>query len=84
MPRTHDLEQLAVLLAGHYPALDGDIRGLAVLSPWAVETRYPQLDSDGDLSSEDVRQAISDLTVLRDKVLMLASSTPPGAADERL
>lgn len=77
VPRTHDLEQLAVLLDGLHPAFDGDIQNLAVLSPWAVETRYPQLDTDAGVTEQDVRQAISDLSMLRDKVLKLASHISP-------
>ena len=73
VPRTHDLEHLATLLVDTYNELADDIRGLAILSPWSVVTRYPQLESDVGLTQDDVLQAIRGLSELRDKVMALAS-----------
>lgn len=76
VPRTHDLERLAALLVQPYAEFAGDIRALAILSPWSVVTRYPQLESDIGITQADVLDAIRALTELRDKVLVLASQTP--------
>jgi HEPN domain-containing protein len=72
VPRTHDLERLAALLAGVYRELAEDIQALAVLSPWSVLTRYPQLESDIGITSDDVLFAIQSLIALHDKVLARA------------
>src|SRR4051812_23293256 len=39
-PRTHDLEDLLNALLPHHPSLNPLLRGLLVLSSYAVETRY--------------------------------------------
>ena len=72
VPRTHDLERLTSLLGTRIPDIGEEIRRLAVLSPWAEVTRYPQLDSDAGVSDEDVRQAIADLMQLNEKAIALA------------
>ncbi len=77
VPRTHDLEHLATLLADHYNEFADDIQGLAIISPWSVVTRYPQLESDVGLTQDDVLQAIRSLTELRDKVMVLVSQILP-------
>ena len=75
VPRTHDLERLAALLVEPYQEFADDIQALAILSPWSVVTRYPQLESDVGITRDDVLQAMHGLAELRDKVLALASQT---------
>jgi HEPN domain-containing protein len=76
VPRTHDLERLASLLAGRYPELTVDIENLAILSPWSVVTRYPQLESDAGITVDDVGQAIRDLGAFQGKTLALPRPAP--------
>jgi HEPN domain-containing protein len=54
VPRTHSLKDLWTLLTPHHPTLTSIRRGLAFLTRFAVETRYP-----GDSASK--RQASSAL-----------------------
>ncbi|MGH7136220.1 MAG: HEPN domain-containing protein [Pirellulales bacterium] len=54
IPRTHLLKDLLALLLPHHPSLAGLRRGLAFLTRFAVETRYP-----GDSASK--RQATAAL-----------------------
>jgi HEPN domain-containing protein len=41
VPKTHDLLMLRNLLVPHHPAVRGMRRGLAFLTDFAVDTRYP-------------------------------------------
>jgi HEPN domain-containing protein len=43
IPKTHDLEDLLVLLLPHYPVLGHRRRGLRFLTGFAVDPRYPLL-----------------------------------------
>jgi HEPN domain-containing protein len=54
VPKTHDLEQLQLSLLPHHPSLRSLGRGLAMLTSFAVVTRYP-----GDNATK--RQAASAL-----------------------
>lgn len=64
VPRTHDLGYLAELLIPRYPKLAGQIQALAWLSPWATDTRYPGLDTEGGPTGQDVRQAITEIATM--------------------
>ena len=64
VPRTHDLGYLAELLTPRYSKLADQIQALAWLSPWATDTRYPALDTDGGPTVQDIRQAISEIATL--------------------
>ncbi len=75
VPRTHDLEHLAALLVELHGEFAEDVQALAILSPWSVVTRYPQLEIDVGITQDDVLQAVNGLTELRDKVVALASRT---------
>lgn len=54
VPKTHDLETLMIALKPHHPTLKSLRRGLAFLTDFAVDTRYP-----GDSASK--RQAVAAL-----------------------
>ena len=46
IPRTHDLDRLALLLLPHYPEFRSVRRGLVFLTTFAVATRYPGEDAN--------------------------------------
>ena len=64
IPRSRDVGYLAELLTPHYPTLSSQIQALAWLSPWATNTRYPDLDTDGGPTIQDVRQAIAEIATM--------------------
>ena len=55
-PFTHDLEQLLVLLEKKQIALPDALQDIGLLTPYAVETRYP--GDWGDITDEDVQKAL--------------------------
>ena len=55
-PFTHDLEQLLVLLERKQIVLPGTLQEIGLLTPYAVETRYP--GDWGDITDEDVQKAL--------------------------
>jgi HEPN domain-containing protein len=57
VPRTHDLMHL-LTLTGPPPAFDvAQMDALASLTPWAVQTRYPDLDEVGGPTIADIAAA---------------------------
>ncbi len=45
IPKTHDLDRLLALLTPRFPELETHRRGLLQLSTFAVETRYPGVNT---------------------------------------
>ena len=64
VPRTHDLEHLASLLAPRYPALGAQLSLLAKLSPWGTITRYPTPERGIGPSAAEIVQAIEQIDAL--------------------
>ncbi len=48
IPRTHDLDLLTRLVAPHPSELPNELSGAKELSPWAVATRYDDIDATLD------------------------------------
>lgn len=65
-PLTHDLEELSDILEEAGIPLPSDTLDLGILTPYAIETRYP--GHWGELTGQDVDEAIS----LAEKVLKWA------------
>ena len=55
-PFTHDLEELLSLADDGGIAVPAELQEAGVLTPYAVETRYPGFW--GDISDQDMRQAL--------------------------
>jgi HEPN domain-containing protein len=56
-PFTHDLEELLAIFAGAETVVPDKLQDVGVLTPYAVETRYPGFW--GEISERDVRQALA-------------------------
>jgi hypothetical protein len=58
VPRTHDPQHLASLLASSYPALGPQHSLLATLSSWGTITRYPMPEQGTGPNADEIAQAI--------------------------
>ena len=67
-PLTHDLEELSYILEGAGIHLPQDILDVGILTPYAVEARYPGYW--GELTGQDVDEAIT----LSERVLKWAAA----------
>ncbi len=56
-PFTHDLEELLSIFAGAGLAVPAELQEAGVLTPYAVETRYPGFW--GEISGEDISLALT-------------------------
>ena len=65
-PKTHTLEQLVLLAAQKEPELLNLKDEVALLTPYAVETRYPEFEEP---LLEDTKEAVGIAEKVRDTVL---------------
>ena len=65
-PKTHQLEDLVALAAGYDAEVETLSDPAAALTPYAVESRYPEADQ---VTEEDARHAIKDAEEIRRYVL---------------
>jgi HEPN domain-containing protein len=72
IPKSHDLQRLAALVVPLFPALASAIDPITDLTPWATATRYPDLEADLGVMSEDIREALAALDALHSAVVALA------------
>lgn len=73
-PRIHDLAELYARV-GPIPGLPAEVADLlAAAAPWAVQVRYPGLETDALPDAEEARKALSLVTVLRDHVAALIAA----------
>jgi HEPN domain-containing protein len=73
VPRTHDLQDVSALLLPRYPSLSSLGRGLKLLTPFAVGTRYPGRNS----SKRQARTAFRWAGKVRDDCRLLLGLRPP-------
>jgi HEPN domain-containing protein len=74
-PKTHDLKDLLDRIAPVNGRLATDLAGVATLTPYGVDLRYP--DDRPDASTDDAQQALKLARQVRDTVLPLL---PPASA----
>lgn len=61
IPKTHDLQRLAAIIAPYFPDIIEEIDSVSDLTPWGTATRYPDLEADIGVLPEDIRQALKSL-----------------------
>jgi HEPN domain-containing protein len=66
-PKTHDIEELLNLVASADACLADDLRGAAMLTPYAVEARYPA--GSADVAQADAQAAVEMAAQARGKVM---------------
>ena len=68
VPKTHDLWQLQDLVLPHFPVMRTQIQAVAEMSPWGIVTRYPGLEDNSGIESQDIRAALQMIVALHNAI----------------
>src|SRR5215216_4286063 len=71
-PRIHDIARLGRLVAEQHAEIGAAITHLGRLSTWYVSARYPEDPFDLAPSEQDIRKALTELQLVRQRINSLA------------